>query len=152
MNNIQCLYPGKLRKQIRKVDFFHSPHKLFFCCFFLNCKWKLRLPLKEKKFGSRNTWLACLHRFTAEWSDEFSFDITITRRVSTFWRLITGLLPSTTSYRLQHHMLRHYKLQTFTPPPSLPLVCVAEGIFKQSNNSSFTALYWPLGESQMLCL
>lgn len=37
MNNIQCLYPGKLRKQIRKVEFFHSPHKLFFFCFFLNC-------------------------------------------------------------------------------------------------------------------
>lgn len=46
-------------------------------------------------------------------------------------------------------------LQTFapTPPPSLHLlVCVSDGIFQQSNKSSFTALYWPLVEAQMLCL
>lgn len=58
------------------------------------------------------------------------------------------------SYRLQRDMLRHYKLQTFTPHHlSLHLlVCVSDGIFKQSNKSSFTALYWPLVEAQMLCL
>lgn len=65
----------------------------------------------------------------------------------------TDLLPSTTSYWLQHDMLRRYKLQTFTFSRSLTsCVGVADGMYKQSNKTSFTALYWPLVEAQMLCL